>query len=166
MNQSTTRDDSFERLLNQFAPLDRPWLTVNRSRQATRTGAVRPRRKSSAQGAAALNACMPVSRLIIARADCVLERTVQSRPDSRGNSALSGRFEDFICRSRSENELSLQWRSIMLMCNQSWQTKILAFVWWNWPWLAMIMKDSVGLMNISNPSGSVRAWWMVILVDN
>ena len=32
INQSTAKDDSFERLLTQFIPLHRPWLPVNRSR--------------------------------------------------------------------------------------------------------------------------------------
>ena len=47
MNQS--RDDSFERLLNQFSPLSRPWFSSDWSRQRVRSGAVRPKRKTSAQ---------------------------------------------------------------------------------------------------------------------
>ena len=38
MDQSTIRDNSFELLLNQLVPLDRPWFAVNRSRQATDLG--------------------------------------------------------------------------------------------------------------------------------
>ena len=98
LNQSTARDDSIEWLLNQFLPLSRPWLTVNRSRQLARTDAVRPRRKSNAERAAALKGCLcrflgPIG---------FWKEQVRSKQTAARTSAQFGHFENIYRRSRSK----------------------------------------------------------------
>ena len=50
----STNNDSFEKLRNQFVPMNQRWFSSDRARPSFRAGTVRPKRQTSVQRVAAL----------------------------------------------------------------------------------------------------------------
>ena len=66
----STTNDSFEKLLNQFVPMNQRWFSSDRARPRFRVGAVRPKCQTSVRRAEARRANTPGFWQTFARGGC------------------------------------------------------------------------------------------------